>query len=1264
MIIRSIHIDRFGKWNGLRLQNLESGINLFYGPNETGKTTLMQFIRTILYGFSKNRLAYAFKDEPEKTGGDVLVQTPQGEWCIKRHLVPCPEAMREPAEKSENLPSGNDSKEESADLPFYARKSFRKLYETRSLEDGLAITDAAGVKQDSFQWKNFLELSGEPAGSFASLELDEKLFNSIFAMGLEELQKLSVLDSTEAAKRLYDLSTGIARYSVVEILARLTRVRQKLLPLDAIPERLKPEDLNWNEERSFVPWFGNRSGALGNAISDGNSPQKILSLLNYRQLLESQQENVQTQNKKYGKFHSERIAAEQSIQKLQDEIQQQNHKIRILEIAQKVQPAWEHREALDAEIVSFGTERPELMELPDSWIETFAENQKALQRLRQETDEIRKERNALQEQAEETRKMQDALLLNSELFQKISAIESFFQQKDWIETLQGRLEDLSRQQADSEAQLTIDYRRLGLALPVFSSLEPPETIFPYDVRTLRPLRMPGREIKKIQKKIQKIKKQRFEQLRQAEECALKIGAYFRACRERMERNPGLRSLQGMSAFPEIFLVRESDENEVLSKNASESKNRALNALNSKVVSEIPAEILNRGAASVKLNAVRDADSSRNSAASRSPLAEFSEDWNVEKDSAPVLMDVNAAARLLGETLAGLRRSEIYLQQLMQALKTLIQLQKDRATANRQRFLTTPELCAFGGVFSLGLTLSLFEMLRLTHFLPSNSSGFLHFFLFLIGSLACLGTFLGRFIFLQKIHQKIIAIEDSLAGARQQRERLIRLFFAAREEGVVSLSDAELSARCEEEERDFQTKIAFLEKELAEAENAGVAASQRAALLLEVKHLSGRLRKLRQSAGQANARRLEVLRKLGLPESWKAANVRQLIDASDRIRELWRRRSRDLEDFQLYSQELTHLVERLESFLPVFGDEFAQSLRGGTERFPFIPGVFTALKNRMEEEKERQKKAEALTQKKALLRARLKKIRASFEKNSRMRQQILEAAQVTGEKALHEKIEKLKVLKDLRARRRACQKEIDAAVEFSCTESMLWEVYENNSQEQITEKLKILMNSVSENDFQLKSAQKRSEECQEVLKKIISDDSPVRIQYELSRVNALLGQAVRNWRVSAMTQRLIETIQKTYQQKRQPKTLECASDYFAEMTGGRYERVWTPLDEDLLFVQCPDGASFSAEQLSTGTRELLYLAIRLALIEEYRQRNVHLPIILDDVFVNFDQKRAEAAARLLTRFAGEQTQIFFFTSHEHIRKIFAKENALICDMEKR
>ena len=55
MKVKDIQIDGFGVWTGLSVDSLPEGMTLFYGPNEAGKTTLMQFVRAMLYGFTDER---------------------------------------------------------------------------------------------------------------------------------------------------------------------------------------------------------------------------------------------------------------------------------------------------------------------------------------------------------------------------------------------------------------------------------------------------------------------------------------------------------------------------------------------------------------------------------------------------------------------------------------------------------------------------------------------------------------------------------------------------------------------------------------------------------------------------------------------------------------------------------------------------------------------------------------------------------------------------------------------------------------------------------------------------------------------------------------------------------------------------------------------------------------------------------------------------------------------------------------------------------
>ena len=74
-------------------------------------------------------------------------------------------------------------------------------------------------------------------------------------------------------------------------------------------------------------------------------------------------------------------------------------------------------------------------------------------------------------------------------------------------------------------------------------------------------------------------------------------------------------------------------------------------------------------------------------------------------------------------------------------------------------------------------------------------------------------------------------------------------------------------------------------------------------------------------------------------------------------------------------------------------------------------------------------------------------------------------------------------------------------------------------------------------------------------------------------------------------------------------------------------------------------------LSRGTREAVFISLRLSLAAAYARRGVAIPLVLDDVLVNFDSIRAESAAKVLRDFASLGHQVIMFTCHEHIMRIF-------------
>ena len=133
--------------------------------------------------------------------------------------------------------------------------------------------------------------------------------------------------------------------------------------------------------------------------------------------------------------------------------------------------------------------------------------------------------------------------------------------------------------------------------------------------------------------------------------------------------------------------------------------------------------------------------------------------------------------------------------------------------------------------------------------------------------------------------------------------------------------------------------------------------------------------------------------------------------------------------------------------------------------------------------------------------------------------------------------------------------------------------------------------------------------------------------------------------------MLEAVRAFYEREHQPPVLREASGYLKRLTKNRYTRVWTPLGEHRLVIDDADGISLNVEVLSRGTREQLFLALRLALVSAYARRGRRLPLVLDDVLVNFDLERAKAAAIVLRDFARAGHQVLIFSCHEHIARLF-------------
>src|SRR5262249_35123118 len=69
-------------------------------------------------------------------------------------------------------------------------------------------------------------------------------------------------------------------------------------------------------------------------------------------------------------------------------------------------------------------------------------------------------------------------------------------------------------------------------------------------------------------------------------------------------------------------------------------------------------------------------------------------------------------------------------------------------------------------------------------------------------------------------------------------------------------------------------------------------------------------------------------------------------------------------------------------------------------------------------------------------------------------------------------------------------------------------------------------------------------------------------------------------------------------------------------------------------------------LSLGSADQLYLALRLAGIETALQAREPIPLIADDILIQFDNDRAGAALQVLAELS-RRTQVILFPHHEHV-----------------
>ncbi len=126
----------------------------------------------------------------------------------------------------------------------------------------------------------------------------------------------------------------------------------------------------------------------------------------------------------------------------------------------------------------------------------------------------------------------------------------------------------------------------------------------------------------------------------------------------------------------------------------------------------------------------------------------------------------------------------------------------------------------------------------------------------------------------------------------------------------------------------------------------------------------------------------------------------------------------------------------------------------------------------------------------------------------------------------------------------------------------------------------------------------------------------------------------------------------FRRKNQGPVLGRASRIFAELTLGSFSGLKTDVDgrgEPVLVGIRPDSPlPIDVTAMSTGSRDQLYLALRLASLVHRAGQGRSMPSIFDDILINFDDERCTATLQVLAGLGGEN-QLILFTHQRHVAR---------------
>ncbi|HZZ26637.1 MAG TPA: AAA family ATPase [Pirellulales bacterium] len=1037
MKLTDIHIDGFGVWSGLTLADLSPECTVFYGPNEAGKTTLLQFVRAVLYGFSPRRTARYLPALGEIAAGGSLtvLDDEEGRLEVQRH-------------QTAQQPLGD-----------------------------VLVGAADGTVQGEAQLQRLLQ------------DVDETIFQNVFAVSLHELQELGALTDSDAARWLYDLSLGFDRVSLSEVLGELENSRRRL-------------------------WSDTVQSQIGQLLSE-------------RERLRTELAEFSKLSTELNQLIADRAATDQQIAQLEAAVDEQEVEHRTRETAAALMGPWQRRRALNAQIEALGS----IAQWPADAPARMSRLLSGIHKTKREQRFVLRRRKLLSRNLAQ-------LKLNRPLVRQSARIEALAENESWIVSLEKEIRQAEEAAKRLTAECQTPEKRLNdLSNPNVETKpgKPNNLLVSIDRRDWRTLRRPAAELLHAER--QSTADQQKVQVRRAAE-------------------------QNRLREAELVLAAQGPKN------------------------------------------------------------------------------LAAALDAAGQRVSQLRR-RVQLDGLLQQLAdTKADLEHSIAGSLQRQVLPAWMLLSLGGVFVLGVVLILGGLL-----LPGTFTGSLGWPMAGLGVLGMVSAVAAKY-----------SIERSAASRLEASRQQLALVGTQVQQAEAERSD--LDRNLPKGAGSLQARLQTAQQELAKLEDLLPLEAQRQAADQALQAADSQNADFDRDLTLARQNWKTALSAVGLPENFSPRQARALYHAGQQLDEAQRQLTDAQAELERHRRELGVFTARLEQVF--LAAEIPQPAGTASEQLRDLRRALAEQETRQQQRRSMIHRQKKLRRRGKIAARRLGRLRGRAKK-------LLVDCRVPNLAEFRQRSAEFSQISSLIAQRDSAAQEIASLLTGATTnpacqqnplggamiekESFFASLVANASFEQLNSQLASSRQHLEDLRRQQQRLFEERGQRSEQIRRISCDRQPAVKRFELAQIEQHIAAALQRWKILTLTHHWLVSIKEHYERHRQPEALRDASEFMTQLTEGRYRRVWTRWGENTLLVDDDEDRTLTVEVLSQGAREQLFLSLRLAIVGLYARRGVQLPMVLDDVLVNFDTQRAGAAVRVLRDFSRRGHQLLVFTCHEHLASLF-------------